>query len=157
MTRIQAMVFTLLLCGALNAAEPIDIGSRLELMRQRLSSVSSRDHKMPKTTPGGAKVGAPRPTSSRLLEKTIAQRTLKKRVNWGNQVRPNDMMVHFVKWMHRKTRCHDDDIDQFVSCPEPTIRLLSATRGSKISIASLPTPAPAFNPLDRFLEPSVSG
>ena len=32
MTRIQAMVFTLLLCGALNAAEPIDIGSRLELM-----------------------------------------------------------------------------------------------------------------------------
>ena len=32
MTRIQAIVFTLLLCEAVNAAEPIDIGSRLELM-----------------------------------------------------------------------------------------------------------------------------
>ncbi|MED5399209.1 MAG: hypothetical protein VX669_02400, partial [Planctomycetota bacterium] len=32
MTRIQVMVFTLLLCEAVNAAEPIDIGSRLELM-----------------------------------------------------------------------------------------------------------------------------
>ena len=32
MTRIQAMVFALLVCGPLEAAEPIHIGSRLELM-----------------------------------------------------------------------------------------------------------------------------
>ena len=32
MTRIQAMVFALLVCGPMDAAEPIHIGSRLELL-----------------------------------------------------------------------------------------------------------------------------
>ena len=32
MTRIQATALTLMVCGVMNAAEPIQIGSRLELM-----------------------------------------------------------------------------------------------------------------------------
>ena len=45
MTRIQAMVFTLLLCEAVNAAEPIDIGSRRELfVHRRLKLPIEPDH-----------------------------------------------------------------------------------------------------------------